>query len=134
MGHCYLEIKDYENALTHYFKVDYLDTTTHKAWRPIAWCSFLIGKYDQAERYYKKIIENHPGPLDLINAGHTAWVLNDIRKAIEYYRAALQLWSNERDLFEKTFLQDKHDLLHAGIPETDFYLMLDQLLYDSEEQ
>ena len=134
MGHCYLEIKDYENALTHYFKVDYLDTTTHKAWRPIAWCSFLIGKYNQAERYYKKIIENHPGPLDLINAGHTAWVLNDIRKAIEYYRAALQLWSNERDLFEKTFLQDKHDLLHAGIPETDFYLMLDQLLYDSEEQ
>lgn len=134
MGHCYLELKDYENALIHYFKVDYLDNNSHKAWRPIAWCSFLIGKYEQAQRYYKKILDANPAPLDYVNAGHTEWVLGDIKKAIEYYRAGLLLWGKETEQFEKTFLQDKTDLLLAGIPETDFYLMLDQLLYGSEAQ
>lgn len=134
MGHCYLELKDYENALVHYFKVDYLDHDSHKAWRPIAWCSFLIGKYEQAQRYYQKILADHPAPLDYVNAGHTEWVLGNIKAAIEYYRKGLLLWGKETEQFEKTFLQDKTDLLLAGISETDFYLMLDQLVYDSETQ
>lgn len=44
IGHCYVEQKDYEEALKYYFKVDYLDPEGGKAWRPIAWCSFLVGK------------------------------------------------------------------------------------------
>ena len=134
MGHCYLEMKDYENALTHYFKVDYLDPHSNKAWRPIAWCSFLIGKYESAQRYYKKIIDYSASALDYMNAAHTEWVLGDIKKAIDYYQKSLTFPDNDATAFEKTFLQDKTDLLKAGIPETDFYLMLDQLLYDSEER
>ena len=49
IGHCYVEQKDYEEALKYYFKVDYLDPEGGKAWRPIAWCSFLVGKKEQAQ-------------------------------------------------------------------------------------
>ncbi|MGL4292492.1 MAG: tetratricopeptide repeat protein [Bacteroidales bacterium] len=133
MGHCYLEMKDYESALSHYFKVDYLNPQSDKAWRPIAWCSFLIGKYDQAQRYYKKIIQKSPTRLDYINAGHTEWLLKNIPGAIAYYQKGLIFSENKIDEFEKIFLHDKIDLLHAGISETDFYLMIDQLLYSSDE-
>ena len=50
IGHCHLELKDYNEALKCFFKVDYLDNKSHKAWRPIAWCSFLTGKYDPRTR------------------------------------------------------------------------------------
>ena len=53
IGHCYVEQKDYEEALKYYFKVDYLDPEGGKAWRPIAWCSFLVGKKEQAVYRYE---------------------------------------------------------------------------------
>ncbi|MEG1544707.1 MAG: tetratricopeptide repeat protein, partial [Tannerellaceae bacterium] len=91
IGHCHLELKEYSEALKYYFKVDYLDTKGHKAWRPIAWCSFLTKKYDQAQNYYKKILEDQPNMEDLLNAGHTEWVLGNTKEALTYYKQAVQL-------------------------------------------
>lgn len=86
IGHCYVEQKDYEEALKYYFKVDYLDPEGGKAWRPIAWCSFLVGKKEQAQRYYEKILDDKPVSLDYFNAGHVEFSLGHIRKAYDYYR------------------------------------------------
>ena len=57
IGHCYFEQENYDEALKYYFKVDYLDPKSTKAWRAIAWCSFLAGKQEQARRYYEKNTE-----------------------------------------------------------------------------
>ncbi|MDR2810738.1 MAG: tetratricopeptide repeat protein [Tannerellaceae bacterium] len=130
IGHCYLELKDYNEALKYYFKADYLDTKTHKAWRPIAWCSFLTGRYDQARNYYQKIIhEAIPNTLDYLNAGHTEWALQNNREAIEFYLQAIRKESGNISLFRKRFLPDIPCLLAAGISEEEISLMLDQLTY-----
>ncbi len=85
IGHCHLELKDYNEALKCFFKVDYLDSKSHKAWRPIAWCSFLTGKYDQARNYYKKILDNQPNAQDLLNTGVPEMSI------AEYIKGALSL-------------------------------------------
>lgn len=129
IGHCHLELKDYNEALKYYFKVDYLDNKSTKAWRPIAWCSFLTGKYDQARNYYKKILANQPNTQDLLNAGHTEWVLQNIKGALSYYRQAVLMEERDFSRFQEQFNQDVPDLLVAGIEETEVPLMLDQLRY-----
>lgn len=129
IGHCYLEQKDYGAALRHYFKVDYLDPKSTKAWRPIAWCSFLIGKSEQARRYYEKILEDKPSALDFMNAGHVEFALGNIRKAIEYYRNSITLEDGDMKKFMQNFKQDTPELIDAGISSNDIPILLDQLMY-----
>ncbi|RHJ91038.1 tetratricopeptide repeat protein [Parabacteroides bouchesdurhonensis] len=129
IGHCHLELKNYNEALKCYFKVDYLDNKSHKAWQPIAWCSFLTGKYDQARNYYKKIIENQPNAQDYLNAGHTEWALQNIKGALAYYKKAVESEENDFNKFQEQFNQDIPDLVVAGIEENEIPLMLDQLRY-----
>ena len=132
IGHCHLELKDYNEALKCFFKVDYLDSKSHKAWRPIAWCSFLTGKYDQARNYYKKILDNQPNAQDFLNAGHTEWALQNIKGALAHYQQAVQIENINFSKFQEQFGQDIPDLLIAGIEETEVALMLDQLRYKIE--
>ena len=132
IGHCYLELRNYSEALKCFFKVDYLDSKSHKAWRPIAWCSFLTGKYDQARNYYKKILDNQPNAQDFLNAGHTEWALQNIKGALAHYQQAVQIENINFSKFQEQFGQDIPDLLIAGIEETEVALMLDQLRYKIE--
>lgn len=128
IGHCYLELRNYSEALKCFYKVDYLDSN-NKAWRPIAWCSFLTGKYDQARNYYKKIPANQPNTQDLLNAGHTEWALQNIKGAIEFYRQAVEKENRDFYKFQEEFNQDIPDLIVAGIEDTEISLMMDQLRY-----
>lgn len=129
IGHCHLELKDYNEALKCFFKVDYLDSKSHKAWRPIAWCSFLTGKYDQARNYYRKILDNQPNAQDLLNAGHTEWALQNIKGALSFYQQAVQMEKGDLMQFQEQFNLDVADLLIAGIEKAEVALMLDQLKY-----
>lgn len=129
IGHCYMEIKNYNEALKYYFKADYLEPDSHKAWRAIAWCSFLIGKYDQARNYYKKILDNQPQTQDYLNAGHTEWSLQNIKKALSYYKAAVQSESGNFIKFHELFKEDIPDLILVGIESSEIDLLLDQLRY-----
>ena len=54
IGHSYLDMEEYEKALDYYFKVELLASENKKVLRPIAWCSFVLGKFDTAKKYYKK--------------------------------------------------------------------------------
>jgi Tfp pilus assembly protein PilF len=131
IGHCYLELKDYSEALKYYFKVDYIDNKGHKTWRPIAWCSFLAGKYDQARNYYIKILNEKPKPSsqDLLNAGHTEWVLQHTKNALDLYNLAVITEERNFDKFKELFLQDKQVLIQAGLEESDLCTMLDEIQY-----
>jgi tetratricopeptide (TPR) repeat protein len=132
IAHCYLEMKDYNDALKYYFKVDYLDAKSHKAWRPIAWCSFLTGKYDQAINYYEKIFNEDTVTMhDLMNAGHIAWALQDIKGAIVYYKGAVEKEeAKDFNVFKELFTKDIPHLLAAGIEDDEIPLVLDQLRYE----
>ncbi len=128
IGHCLLEMRDYAEALRCFYKVDYLDSSP-KAWRPIAWCSFLTGRYDQARSYYKKILSGKPGTQDLLNAGHTEWALQNIKGATGFYLDAVKMADGDFHKFREEFSRDIPDLIAAGIEEGEIPLMMDQLRY-----
>ncbi len=131
IGHCFLELKDYPEALKCYFKVEYLDKNGERAWRPIAWCSFLTGKYEQAMTYFEKIIEKGAEAQDFLNCGHTQFAIGNISKAIEYYKSAFNLYNNSIEKFNEAFNPDIPELLKAGINQEYIPLVLDRMMYDA---
>ncbi len=133
IGHCYLELRNFDEALKCYYKVDYLDSKSHKAWRPIAWCSFLTGKFDQARHYYKQILDEKPNAQDYMNAGHTEWILQNIKGALQFYKENVRLEEGDFHKFNEQFIQDIPDLLIAGVEPDEIPLVLDQLRYLMEE-
>ena len=133
IGHCYLELKQYDKALQYYFKVNYLDAKGTKARRPIAWCSFLINKKEQAWHYYTKILNDQPNAQDFLNAGHVAFAMGDIKKALELYLSSIKTDGGNTERFAQSFEQDIPDLLHAGVSADDVPILYDQVLYQAGE-
>lgn len=131
-GHCLADLKRYEEALHYFFKVEYLNSDSPKAaWRAIAWCSFVIGKHEQAMKYYDKLREKDIQAQDYLNAGHVSWALGDIGKATRMYSTCVAM-SESWESFLLQFGKDREDLLAQGIKEEDIPLMLDLLKYNSE--
>lgn len=126
IGTCFAESEQYEEALQSFFKLDFLDGNSVKAWRGIGWCSFMLKKYEQAMKYYEKIIEQKPLAMDYINAGHVAWAMDNIEKAITFYQKAILLLNN-KEQFLDMFLKDEDNLIKLGIPEEDIPLMKELL-------
>lgn len=130
IGHCYLDLKEYDKALNSYFKVELLDGGDNpKAWRPIAWTAFLEKKYDLAQNYYQRILNNKPTLHDYLNAGHVELALNNRKKAMDYYLQTLKMQTNDIEKFKTLFLADKADLLEAGIEKDFFPLLFDNINY-----
>lgn len=132
IGHCLLEMKDYGGALKSYFKVEYLDPGNHKVWRPIAWCSFMEGKFDQARKYYQKLIEHKPGHFDFMNFGHLAWSEGNRSEAIELYRQSISRKEITVETFMESFEEDREHLIRFGISPDEIPIMLDHLRYTLE--
>lgn len=120
---CHIHLGQYDEAFKALFKADYLAPDSRQAERAIGWCSLLTAKYEQAERYYEKVLSSDPTPTDWLNAGHAAWLLGRIPQAVERYRKALPEEQPER------FLEDDADLLRkAGFRDEDLAMMTDAVL------
>lgn len=132
-GYCFLELKDYEEALRSFHKIDYLDDASHKAWRPIAWCYFLSDKQSESLKYHEKILSNKPELTDYLNAGHAYWVAGDVKKALSLYGMGAKL-SKEREAFLHQFQQDVPVLLEKGIPAEMLRYMPDIIYYESSSE
>lgn len=131
IGHCYLEMGDNEKALNSYFKVELLDPKNKKAIRPIAWTAFLLGKYDLSRQYYNMVLLDNPTIHDYLNAGHVEMSDNNITKAIDYYKKAIQ-HKSQIDDFLSLFDLDKDVLIAHGVNEHLFPCIFDQLKYELE--
>lgn len=132
-GHCLLELERYDEALQCYFKVEYLAPGNNRVWRPIAWCSFLTGKKEQAEKYYLKLMEDEPNRHDLMNMGHVQWSLGHRKEALDFYRKAISKEGFSAAEFLDIFEEDLPHLLDQGIDRDDVPIMLDQLRYFLKE-
>lgn len=126
IGSCLTELGLNEEALNYFFKLDFMENNSIRAWRGIGWCSFIGLKYEQAIKYYEKIIDQKPLAIDFMNAGHVAWVMGDIQKAAVFYGKAITI-SDSREQFLEMFHKDEGPLLKQGIREEDIPLMLDLL-------
>ena len=127
-------MKEYDKALSYYYKVDFLDKNGSRARRPIAWCSFLAGKYEQAASWYTKILNNKPAAPDYLNTAHVAWVRGNLREAINLYLQSIKAEEGNLKRFTQNFENDIPDLIAAGIKEDDIPIILDQILYQANEE
>lgn len=127
-GECKAMLKQYDEAFTHFFKVEYTDPNSLRARRAIAWCSFLTGKDEQARRYYAHIMENPKVQReDIINAAHVEWIDGNRGTALELYNRAAAMCSNIKELVS-LIEEDKPILIERGATEFDLTLLKD-LLY-----
>lgn len=126
IGHLLLELNRTNDALQQYFKADLLANAKHRAWRPIAWCSFLLNDYDRAIDYYDRIIhDDKPSPQDYLNLGHVLLCQGNSRQAIEAYRECLQKMGGDAHKFRAAFKDDAMELRLHGISTVDQALIPD---------
>lgn len=124
IGSCLAEMWNFEEALNYFFKLDFLESNCVKAWRAIGWCSFMIAKREQAMKYYDKVIDQSPMPVDYLNAGHVAWSLGDVEKTLSLYTKAAELYGS-KELFLEVFRKDEEIITSKGVTPDDIPLVLD---------
>ena len=126
IGHVLLEQKRTSEALQQYYKADLMEGAKHRAWRPIAWCSFLLSDYDRANDYYDRIARyDKPTPQDLLNHGHVLLCQGETQLAIKTYREALRLMNGNTTQFRTAFKGDALELRLHGISAVDQSLIPD---------
>lgn len=127
LGHCYMELGEYKEALQSYHKVEFISGAMPKTVRPIAWCAFLSGDYEKSRHYYAKIPKESLSVSDYLNIGHLEMATGNYRKAEELYKNVLKAEDNNVEGFLKHFDGDRHYLEDAGVDETMIDLMRDQV-------
>jgi tetratricopeptide (TPR) repeat protein len=133
LGHALLEAKEYSEALNVYFKAEVLSEGSDKTYRPIAWCSFMCRKYEQADKYYAKMLDLNPTLEDFLNAGHVEWCKGFPMKAIDLYKRGIHLTHTILPDFLELFRKDSDELLRHGISQADISALRDELIYELEE-
>jgi tetratricopeptide (TPR) repeat protein len=133
VGHALVETGDFAEALNVYFKAELLSERAEKTYRPIAWCSFMCRKYDQAAKYYGMILEQNPSIDDFLNAGHVEWCKGLPMKAVEIYKHGIRTTHTILPDFLELFRKDIPELLRHGISENDIAALRDELIYELEE-
>ena len=126
IGHILLEQNRANDALQQYFKADLMNGAKHRAWRPIAWCSFLLSDYERALDYYDRIArDDKPSPQDLLNLGHVLLCQGRAQEAIATYREALHGMGDDTAKFRATFKGDAMELRLHGVSAVDQALIPD---------
>ncbi len=129
IGHSYLSMKDYDKALNSYFKVEMIGGDNPKAWRSIAWASFLFQKWDVASRYYQLILDKNPSVQDYLNAGHVALCQQNYKDAIRFYSSSASMAGNV-EAFAKLLFEDAEELEKSGVNKEVLQLIIDKISYE----
>lgn len=125
LGNCLLDNKKYNEALKLFYKVDFLTDGSIKTWRPIAWCSLMLGKMEDAMEYYKKTISESPIFKDYINLGHVHLALGYYKEAYSLYLKASEMNPNSITYFQTHFSSDSAFLLGYGVGENNISIIKD---------
>ena len=131
-GLCLMQLKRYEEAAQRFYELEYKGERVIPSWRAIAWCNFKMKRLEQADRYYKKILQQDKVTWeDWLNAGHTAWCRGNTAEAIGLYQHYVQAYcSKKKDEARPPlapFDEDREELLAQGIDGLDISLMRDIL-------
>ena len=128
IGQVLVRMENYKEALSYFYKVEYLEKNPVNAQRAIAWCSFLTGKDEEALKYCHIILQNPSCTgQDWMNAGHVYFAMRNIREAVKNYLKAQEYEKNHTN-FLNVFNKDKEALLSRGLSEEDIRIVLDLLV------
>ncbi|MFO8087168.1 MAG: tetratricopeptide repeat protein [Bacteroidales bacterium] len=129
LGNTYLAKEDCTKALEYYHQAKQIAPDNYHIWRPLAWCSFVSGDFEQGGFYLKQLMEIEDNKYDLMNAGHVAFCLNNKEEASNYYVKSVQARNNDFKAFLEAFKEDRKHLLKHGVSEDDIALVLDHVRY-----
>ncbi|MBK8883114.1 MAG: tetratricopeptide repeat protein [Bacteroidales bacterium] len=116
-------------ALKYYFRIEYNDPGNLKILRPIAFCYFALGRFDDSDKYYDRLSAGKLNAHDHINMGHLALCKGNKREAITFYRLSLQMGELSKDQFMSLFSEDKSLLVSLGVNPDDLPILMDYLLF-----
>ncbi len=123
----------YTEAINQFYKVEFLDEKSSRAWRPLAWTLFLTHNFEEAQKYYDKILSDKPTAGDYLNMGHTAAALNNLRNAINNYTLSLHAAGGDREKFLASLNADASTLIEAGISPQTIALLADTVFYSLDK-
>ena len=127
-GHYLLDDEKIDEAITFYYKADYLDDKDHAAWRPLAWCLFLKKDFEQSRKYFNKVIDNLKHEVsDYMNFGHLCLAEHRFEEAMAYYYNAFTLCDSDVNKFTRMWNGDAEALTAAGIDQQSISLLSDAI-------
>ncbi|OPZ97958.1 MAG: Tetratricopeptide repeat protein [Bacteroidetes bacterium ADurb.Bin408] len=128
IANTYLSMEEVDTALSHYFKLELLTASNPKVMRPISWCLFVLGRFEEAENYFNNIISsNQFNKYDLMNYGHLLLATGRDEQATTCYLKCIQLKGNSFEDFLHSFYQDKKHLLKHGVSEETLNFILEYI-------
>ena len=110
----YLEKGDFENALNNFKNAYYNDPNDFLYSTQIGWCYFVLGNFEEAEKYFKISLKLKEEEHTFMNLGHIYLCKENHVKAINYYFKSIKLWEN-KDQFFSDFDSDYEYLKKHGI-------------------
>lgn len=129
LGHTLLEAGREKEAIEQYYKVDYLDPDSSRAWRPLAWCLFKTSDFKGSRRYYEKILSTDPIAEDYLNMGHLSLVESSLKEAVNFYNLFIDQTGGNVDSFIEAFKADAATLIKTGVDKSLLPLVVDTMLY-----
>jgi len=127
---CYalLEAGRVAEAVNELRRAEFIDESSHRPWRPLAWALFLSRNYDAADSYYQRILsEDTPSATDFLNMGHLALARNNTADAVYFYSQAVVCGISGTDFIDR--LTADHDAMRqAGVDMTLVPLVADAVL------
>ncbi len=132
LGYVLMENGNYKEALNQFYKVEFEDEKSSRAWRPLAWILFLTGDFDASGRYYSKILLDNPTANDYLNMGHVALAAGNVRESINNYRLSIAANDNNSEAFREALQEDSGYLREAGVDPDMIPLVADAVLYNVE--
>lgn len=133
LGYCLAQLKRDSEALHYFFKLDFMEENSTRAWRGISWSSFMSGKHEQALRYYNQLLEYNPIEADYLNAAHLHWCLGNTQEALKLYKSFYSL-VGKRDTFITSLYKDYERLEEQGLSREDIPLIYDLTLLNSDKE
>lgn len=129
LGHTFLEAGREKEAIEQYYKADYLDSKSSRAWRPLAWCLFKTSDFKGARRYYEKILSSGPIAEDYLNMGHLSLAESSLKEAVNFYNLFIDQAGGGVECFIEAFRADADTLGKVGVDKSLLPLVIDMMLY-----
>ncbi len=128
LGSVLVETGDLKEALSCFYKAEFLSPVRPDILRAVAWTEFLNRRFDKSEPYMLKLMAYNPFPNDYMNLGHLYFLKGDFKKSAEKYLEALNRFKSDI-LFDSALENDIPLLKEMGINEIELHLVIDHIKY-----
>lgn len=135
VARCLMQMKRWDEAVQHFFRLEFQGKHLGVAVRGIGWCSLHQGKYERAETYFRKLEPKKTTWEDYLNLGHALWLQGKGSEAVTVYRKSMSTFNCAKKEAKRSFRhwseafrEDVTDFLDAHFSATEIALMLDAII------